>query len=88
MAPKRKSDILEPSLVESSDSGANTLNALERVFKKPRGSDATEGSKNEVSSTPRSWEEVELEGENEVCSLPYIMSRFAEPFTHQNGVPV
>lgn len=78
MAPKRKSDALEQPLVDSPDSGGNTLNTLERAFKKPRASDATEGSssssKNGVSSMPRSWKDVKLEGEDEVCSLPYLMN--------------
>jgi hypothetical protein len=79
MAPKRKSDTLEQPLVDSPDSGGNTLNTLERAVKKPRASDATEGStssssKNGVSSMPRSWKDVKLEGEDEVCSLPYLMS--------------
>ena len=82
MAPKRKSDTLEPSLVGSPDSGAKNL--TERAFKKPRASDATDGSsssssKDEVSSTPRSWKEVKLEGEDEVCSLSLMSGYLLTP---------
>ncbi|KIM48060.1 hypothetical protein M413DRAFT_219993 [Hebeloma cylindrosporum] len=63
MAPKRKSDVLEPSLVDCPDS------TLERAFKKPRASDATDSSSSSsskaLSSTPRSWKDVKLEGEDE-----------------------
>ena len=78
MAPKRKSDSLDPQI---SDSEANTVNTLERAFKKPRASDETDvssssasSSKDVVSSKPRSWRDVKLEGEDEVCFLPYLMS--------------
>ena len=71
MAPKRKSDTLEPLV--SPDSEANTLNTIERASKKPRASDATDvssssasSSKDVVSSTPRSWKDVKLEGEDDV----------------------
>ena len=97
MAPKRKSDTLEP--LASSDSEANGLTTLERAFKKPRASDATDvstsgasSSKEDVSSTPRSWKDVKLEGEDEVCSLPlsYELTAELRPslFTYQAGVPV
>ena len=78
MAPKRKSDTLEPPV--SSDSESNTLNTLERDLKKPRASDATDvsssasSSKDGASSTPRSWKDVKLEGEDEVCSLACLMN--------------
>lgn len=78
MAPKRKSDTFEP--LASSDSEANALTTLERASKKLRASDATDvssgasSSKDVASSTPRSWKDVELEGNDEVCSLPYLMS--------------
>jgi len=69
MAPKRKSDTLEPLV--SSDSEENTLDTLERTSKKPRASDATDvssssasSSKNVVSSALRSWRDVKLEGED------------------------
>jgi hypothetical protein len=74
MAPKRKSDTLEPLEV-------NTLTTLERTSKKPRASDATDvsssgasSSKDVVSSAPRSWRDVKLEGEDEVCPLSHLMS--------------
>ena len=78
MAPKRKSGTLEPLV--SPDSGGNTLTTFERAIKKLRASDATDGSssasssKDGVSPTPRSWKDVKLEGEDEVCLLPYLMS--------------
>ena len=96
MAPKRKSDTFES--LASSDSEANGLTTLERAFKKPRASDATDvssgasSSKEDVSSTPRSWKDVKLEGEDEVCSLPlsYELTAELRPslFTYQAGVPV
>ena len=77
MAPKRKSDTLEPLLTLAE---ANALNTLERALKKPRASDATDvssssasSSKDVVSSAPRSWRDIKLEGEDDgVSSLLYI----------------
>jgi hypothetical protein len=70
MAPKRKSDTLEPL----DPSHPKTFQTTpERALKRPRASDTTDvsissSSKDEVSSKPRSWKDVKLEGEDEVRS--------------------